>query len=128
MKKQRDIEPDDFGDIVQRMMRAYLKRLSVGEIDDMIKAQKIAKQFRSDLKRVALEKYKNEPMSGERIAGALGMTRQGVHAMHKRTKPHGNTDETMGELPPLLRAIAVENALDHADGDSPLDACRGILG
>lgn len=84
-KRNKDIEPDEFGDIVNRMIHAYIRRLRANkDINDMIAAQRIAKAFRQQLKLFAFELYRSGECTGVTAAKVLGMTQQGFSLMVKR--------------------------------------------
>jgi hypothetical protein len=81
----RTIENDEFGALVNRLTKAYVKRLNAGaDVDDLIYAQKVAKEFQRQLKLTAIQLWKDGKCSGPRAGEALGMTRQGFHKLQQK--------------------------------------------
>ena len=74
----RTIEPDDFGDIVERFVKAYFRRIRANEdAYDLCHAKRVLLTFRSELKFTAKHLHK-KGASAANLADALGITKRGM--------------------------------------------------
>ena len=82
----KDLEPDNYGAFVERINRAYLRRLTNSrDVDNAILALNVVRRFHSGLMSTILQMAKDGHCTKARAARALGIKPNSLYKWEKRT-------------------------------------------